>query len=38
MAEVRSEAARMVRDPNYAYYDFLTAFNTAGNQLLDGGS
>ncbi|SFR47216.1 Peptidase family S41 [Robiginitalea myxolifaciens] len=37
MAEVRSEAARMVRDPNYAYYDFMTAFDTAGNQLLAGG-
>ncbi len=34
IAEVQSEAARMVRDPNYAYYDFMSAFNTAGNQLL----
>ena len=34
--EVQSEAARMVKDPNYKFFDFEGEFNKAGYQLLDG--
>ena len=34
--EVQSEAARMVKDPNYKFFDFEGELNKAGYQLLDG--
>ena len=33
--EVESEAARMVQDPAYKFFDFETEFNKAGYQLLE---
>lgn len=32
--EVKSEAARMIKDPNYAFYDFEAAFDKTGSNLL----
>ena len=34
VAEVKSEAARMIGDPNYAFFDFKAAFDTVGGNLL----
>ncbi|MGI9547183.1 MAG: tetratricopeptide repeat protein [Flavobacteriaceae bacterium] len=35
--EVESEAARMVKDPAYKFFDFETEFNQAGYQLMESG-
>lgn len=37
LEEVQSEAARMVQDPAYQFFDFETELNKAGYQLLAGG-
>lgn len=36
MAKVRSEAIRMFKDPNYAFFDFENNFNRAGRSLTGG--
>lgn len=36
--EVQSEAARMIADPNYAYFDFKSKFEEAASNLLESNS
>jgi len=38
MGEVEAEAARMIKDPAYSYYDFESEFVSAADQLLTGGN
>jgi len=34
--EVQTEAARMIADPNYAFFDFESELDVAGSNLLEG--
>lgn len=36
VAEVKSEAARMIKDPNYKFFDFESELDKAGSNLLNG--